>query len=395
MVKRICVMALVFLLALPAAAVRAQAESADEVVMQVYIAPGAMEDAQAERLIALLRGEFPQGKWSRVTQEDLGTLVLSDLVPQIAIASPAEVMPWAQEGLLLPLDGAAKDVRRMQQQVVEPCVQGERLMMIPLAARQRQMAVNIRLIEQAQFAYLLDERMHPVWMPSELYQAMEGCWMDDRLPLEIWLPTPADSLALEALVQALYGGFFLTQEGEICRADDDALISGLQWLADMAQSGMIGIAKDRSTALNRFLSGETAIFIDWSAQEAERYAQRIADRNLHLASLPYPSATGLPVHAFELTAAAVFDSGDARSNALAVQAASFLSGDAQAQQLLGDRSIWQDDALWLTCLDADARGATLRSLFCRMMEQVLTGGQEAEDALPLLVHALSAVQADR
>jgi len=393
MVKRICVMALVFLLALPAAAVRAQAESADEVVMQVYIAPGAMEDAQAERLIALLRGEFPQGKWSRVTQEDLGTLVLSDYAPQLAIASPGEIMPWAREGLLLALDGAAKDVRKMHRQVVEPCVLDERLMMIPLAARRRQMAVNARLIEQAQFAYLLDERTHPVWMPSELYQAMEGCWMDDRLPMEIWLPTPQDSLAVEAMAQALYGGFFITPEGEICRADDDALLSGLQWLTDMVQSGMIGVAKDRETALNRFLSGETAIFIDWSAEEAGRHAQRIEDRGLRLAALPYPSATGLPVHAFELTGVSVFDSGDAARNALAFRAAAFLSGDVRAHQLLGERLIWQDDALWLPCLDADARGATLRSLFCRMMEGLITGGQEAQEALSLLVNALSASQA--
>ena len=77
----------------------------------------------------------------------------------------------------------------------------------------------------------------------------------------------------------------------------------------------------------------------------------------------------------------VFDSGDEKINALALQAAAFLHEDAQAQRLLSKREIFEDDSIWLWDLSASSHGATLRSLMCQAFEKIFEEKQEIAPAL--------------
>lgn len=54
----------------------------------------------------------------------------------------------------------------------------------------------------------------------------------------------------------------------------------------------------------------------------------------------------------------------------------------QTQMALGDRGIWQDDAVWLPEIDATQKGMTLRRLMCRAVEAVVeAAGSAPKDAL--------------
>ena len=98
------------------------------------------------------------------------------------------------------------------------------------------------------------------------------------------------------------------------------------------------------------------------------------------------------MRAFTLTGVCAFASGDAGTDALAVKATAFLNENAQAQALLGSRAIWQDNAVWLPSLDASSRGATLRSLFCEAMRQVMSGETEPAEALEWVQAAMDALK---
>lgn len=352
---------------LPAAGAMAQE------TMRVYIAQDAMSGRMGQLLEERLNNAYPQAAWDvqleSECKEELRALVLSDRAPALAICAPGEVLTWAQEGMLLPLQRVIGQQERIQPQVFHCCVQGEELFMAPLVAQHRQMAVNVKRFQAQQMDDMLDELAHPVWYPMEFYQILEEFMMADEPALDIWPAEPQTSMALEALVQAMFGGTLLSEDGTDCLVNSPEIRAGLRWLADAADSGLISCAQDRDEALRRFVAGETAMFLDWTQEEAERRKQTLEDNGVQVKAVPYPSALGLPVRAFEVTGICAFESGDAQTDALAVQAAAFLYEDEQA--LLGQRGIWRDGAAWLPSLDTGGYGVTLRSLLCRAMRRVM------------------------
>lgn len=364
--------------------------------MRVYIGRDALDAQTARQLVEMIGRAAPQAQWETQLEEETGeslrTLVLSDRAPALAICAPGEALPWAQEGMLLPLQSAIAGQGRMQMQVLDCCVLEENLFMAPLLARHRQMAVNVRRFEEQRLDYMLDELTHPVWYPTEFYQILEEFLLDDETAMDVWPAQPQTSAALEAMVQAIYGGSLLSEDAALCQAGSPEIRAGLRWLGETVACGLIGLAQSREEALERFVSGETAIFADWTAQEAAREKDALAENGVQVQTMPYPSSLGLPVRAFTLTGVCAFASGDAGTDALAVKAAAFLNENAQAQALLGSRAIWQDNAVWLPSLDMGSRGATLRSLFCEAMRQVIGGEAEAAEALERVQAAMDALK---
>lgn len=377
------------------AAACAQAQEAPQ-TMELYVAQGAIDEDTAQQLTALLdRALGEEARWTLTMQEDgedLRARVLADRAPDLAICGPGEAAPWAKEGLLLPLQDRISDQERMQRQALDPCVWEETLFMAPLLARHRQMAVNVRLFEQRQMDTLLDRTAYPVWYPAQFQQIVEEFSVFGVTPAEIWPAQMEDCAAIEALVQAVYGGYFLSEDGEIVHVDGAQTLAGMKWLREMVQSGLIVRVQSRQEALEHFCSGESAIFLDWTAREERSCRKTLAANGVQIMTVPYPASCGMPVRSFELAGACAFDSGDAQRNALALRAVEFVHEDAQAQLVLGSRAIWQDDSIWLPCLDADGRGTTLRRLLCGALAGVLDRGEDPAQALGMVQAAMDALR---
>lgn len=355
--------------------------------MRLYVQGEALNGEQARRLQALLEDEFPQAQWILETGDALGELVMADRAPDLAVCSPGMARQWAREGMLLPLHVRIDGQARIQRQVLESCVEDEALFMLPLMAHHRQMAVNRNMLEEKGLGYFLDREAYPVWMPAQFYQILEEFLLMDEVALDIWHAQADTNAALEALAQAIFGGMLVTQEGE-CSAGGLNMCGGLRYLADAVDDQMMGYCESRQAALERFLSGETAIFIDWTPQEAKRCAGQMADDQI--VCMPYPAAVGMPVRAYTLSGACVFESGEKAKEELALDAAAMLH--AKAQEVLGPRGIWRDGSVWLWDLGAHERGATLRSLLCDAFNAVLEGGADPADALADVQAAMDAME---
>ena len=352
--------------------------------MRLYVQEGCMEAAQAGRLLALLEQE---GAWALMQDErSLRELVLAGDAPDLAICRPQAARPWAKEGLLLALQTHIGSQQRMQRQVLAQCVQDEELFMAPLIAHHRQMAVNERLMEEMGLGYLLDQQAYPVWYPAQFYQILEEFLIRDAVAVDVWRADTDSSMAIEALIQSIYGGTLLSEDGKHCEADSPDMRAGVQWLCAAVDDGLIGYCQTQEDALERFLTGKTAIYLDGSPA----LAGRLEEEGLAISIRPYPAAMGLPVRSFELTGLCAFASGDAARDARLVQACAKLHEGAQ--DILGQRGIWQDGALWLSGLDADDAGATLRSLLCDALEQVMENGMRVEDELSRVQAAMDALE---
>lgn len=356
--------------------------------MRLYVQDGALEDVQIRQMLALLDQE--DARWTMMEDErTLRELVLAGDLPDLAICAPAQVRPWAKEGMMLELQTHIGSQQRMQRQVLDLCVHEEALYMAPLKALHRQMAVNGRLFDEMGLGYMLDPQAYPVWYPAQFYQILEEFMIRDRIAVDIWHAELESSAPLEALTQAIYGGTLLSEDGKTCEAGGMGMITGVQWLCNAVDDGMIGYRENQEDALKRFLSGETAIYLDWTEGLGRRLESVIQEDELHLQIRPYPAAVGLPVRSFDLIGVCAFKSGDAARDARLTQACAKLH--EHAQEVLGPRGIWQDGAFWPASLDACDAGATLRSLFCSALEGVIEQGKPAHEALAHVQAAMDAV----
>ena len=382
-----CALATALLLGLCAPGVAQEA-------LTVYVSAEAMPLETAKQLTALLQREAASAQVELIAEEEtdvtLRALVLRDEAPQLAICPPEEARLYAREGMLAAQ--AMPDDARVAQQVLSACAQDGALFMLPLQARHRRLAVNRRMLDEQHLSELLDARTHPVWYPLELQQVMETLYDGGAPAMELWPPEPEDCAGLMALMQALYGGAFLSEDGQVCQADCGSAVAALAWLQDMLEGGMIGWAPSREEALERFLSGETALFVDWTDADERTNCERIRESGLELCALAYPSSTGMPVHAFEVTGVAVFLTGDAQADARAQAAAAFLAQDVQVQQVLGDRAMAEDGAVWLPVISAHPQGSLLRTLLAQALGEALMQGRSATSALRGVTQALDAAK---
>lgn len=364
--------------------------------MDVYVAADTLDQEVAERLMELTRSEFPQAEWSCEMQTNTGRslreLILADDVPEIVICAPRDACVWAKEGLFERLDACAGDMEAVNSQVISACTEDGRLYMAPLTATQRQIAVNRRLLERQHFDYLTSATEHPVWYPMEFDQLLEDFALEKTPAVEIWEPRPEDCAALEALIQAIYGGTMLTEDGRHSQIEHVNVRAGLEWLRDRVRNGMIAQAESRQDALEHFLSGKTALFIDWTQADAQRNARRLRENGIELVTVPYPTATGLTIRSFELTGTCIPVGLETQAHAMAAKAVAFWRTDERAQGVLDGGSIRQDDAVWLPLQDTSEVGTTLRRLMCGIIKDVLEGKNTPADALRLAQAALDAMK---
>ena len=364
--------------------------------MDVYVAADTLNQEVAERLMELTRSEFPQAEWSCEMQANTGRslreLILADDVPEIVICAPRDACVWAKEGLFEGLEACAGDMEAVNSQVISACTEDDRLYMAPLTATQRQIAVNRRLLERRHFDYLTSVTEHPVWYPMEFDQLLEDFALAKTPAVEIWEPRPEDCAALEALIQAIYGGTMLTEDGRHSQIEHVNVRAGLEWLRDRVRNGMIAQAESRQDALEHFLSGKTALFIDWTQADAQRNARQLRENGIELVTVPYPTATGLTIRSFELTGACIPVGLETQAHAMAAKAVAFWRTDERAQSVLDGGSIRQDDAVWLPLQDTSEVGTTLRRLMCGIIKDVLEGKNTPADALRLAQAALDAMK---
>lgn len=371
------------------------ANAAAQTTMNVFFTERAMECGQSRMLMELTRREFPQAEWQSEMQADTGRslreLILADDLPEIVICAPGEAYGWAKEGVFEALDACAGDMAAVNSQVVLACTEDGRLYMAPLTATQRQIAVNRRMLERRRLGYLTSVVDHPVWYPMEFDQLLEEFELAKAPAVEIWKPSPENCAALEALIQAIYGGTMLTEDGRHSQIEHVNVRAGLEWLCERVKSGMIVQVESRQEALDHFLSGKTALFIDWTQEDEQRCARQLRENGIELMTVPYPTATGFTIRSFELTGACIPVGLEGEAHAMAEKAVAFWRTDERAQSVLDGGSIRQDDAVWLPLQDTSEVGTTLRRMMCGIVQEVLAGRNSPAEALRLAQAALDAM----
>ena len=361
--------------------------SAAKAECSLFIGEGTISRVQAQALAERIEKTLGT-QASLFMQEETGEGVAMRLragdMPCIAVLSAEEAARWAREGLLLPLDGCVPEIERMAPALVEACVQDEQLMAAPLSAQRRMLAVRPDGFQAVNMGYLLDSRAHPVWYPSEFLQTLDEMALAKGAGMDVWAPEPGEMIWLEALLQGVSGGRFIDETTGAYGMEEEELALALEWLKEMLSAGLIETAQSREEALERFVSGETAVFADWTAEESERFAKAIKEEEILLR--PYPSLAGMRRHAAQMTVICVFASEDEQDNAFSRRAVSLLL--SSGEDTLWQRGLGDDGAPYFPLTGAEACGATLRSLLCGEVHSLMEGETSTEDAAGRITRAM-------
>ena len=361
--------------------------SAARAEIPVYIAEGTVSRVQAQSLAQSVEKTLGV-RIQLVMQEETGESVSSRLgageTPRVAVLSAEAAAHWAREGLLLPLDGCLEAIGNIPQEFADACVVDGQMMFAPLSAQSRMMAVRSEGFRAVNMGYLLDSRAHPVWYPSEFLQALDEMALVDAPGMEIWQPQEEDALWLEALLQGISGGEFADETTGAYVMEEETLMHAFEWLREMLSAGLIETAQNREEALGRFVSGETAVFVDWTAQESERFAQAIREGEILLR--PYPSLTGTRQHAARLTVVCAFASQNEQENALSCRAAALFG--AAGADMLRERGSGEEGTQHFAMTGTKPFGATLRMLLCEETQKIMNGEADAESAASRITRAM-------
>lgn len=330
--------------------------------MQLLVGEGTMSGSQAQEMAVMLSETMGEHVLAVMAQgRGLSERIMDGDEPQLAIAYESEIRPWAKEGFVAPLGGEAEGYA------------------LAVGMQERRMAVRAQRMEEAGMDYLLDERAYPAWAPLQVLQALDELALSGCAGLEVWAPEEEDTLFLEAFLQGVSGEWFQTGTKSVQDADMKAVENALEWLGDMARSGLIGEAENREAALSRFIGGESAIFIDWSQEESVKYAQEIRDGEIVL--MPYPSASGVPVYAARMICLCALD----RAAADALMDASWTA--------IGEKRLAAQDRF--VTLDALEDGATLKKLICESAREILSGEAQAKEEAARIARVMKTAGRER
>ena len=352
----------------------------------LYIAKGTVSPAQAQDMAKALGEEL--GETVRLTlQEETGETLAQSLPAGagLAVLTAPQAAALARAGLLLPVDGCVPSLEHMERSYTQACVMDEQLMFAPLMAKRRVMAVRRDGFEAVNMGYLLDNRSHPVWYPAEFVQALDEMAVINRPGLDIWQPGEEDLLWLSALLCCASELEYMEEGTGACAVDEKEMERALEWLEDMLRAGLISEAKDREEALSRFMAGETAVFIDWTAEESTVYAEAIREGEILLRA--YPSLTGTPLHAGELVVLCVLRGEDMQNERLRRAIAGLLAR-AGEKATLWQRGLYSDGARALPLYAAQEYGATLCRLLLDAAGGVIAGEEDARLAAQRMDRAL-------
>lgn len=346
--------------------------------LQLYIGKNTVSASQGEALARLLQTGLEEPVQAAMqTDESFSQRMTDGSAPDMAILCADEMRKWANAGMLTALDGCTDTLGEMSEEIVNGCVADESLYALPLGIRSRAMAVHPAWMEKIRMAYLLDERMHAAWYPTEILQALDELALSGGTGLDLWPPQETGTLCFEAFLQGINGAWFSAGETDAGNADLEALEDALVWVEEMVRAELVGTAQSRDEALARFLAGETAIFIDWTMEDSRTYAGEIEDGSIQL--LPYPSMSGIPFAAGDVVCFLAPCSGE-EGEQRARQAAALLASNGYAQQVLGETLPAADEMDWLIGVNMLEGGATLRALFAQAVGEILAGDIPAREA---------------
>lgn len=307
----------------------------------VFVQDEGQEDGAYEQtLIEKFHKKYPNIQVNlRVLDYTDGPNEIQDLIegeglelPDVLLDEPGRIGTYAKAGVLANLDSMFTEEMTsdmVSQGLLSACKSGGAYVMYPLSGSNYVMAFNRSMIEGCGAIELMNREGACTWTTEAFEQVMERLGESGFNGGMLYCSGIAGDYGTRSFLTNLYDGSLMNEDGTAYVMNSEANQQALTKVKEWMDKGWIlnGSGSSGADAVSDFVNGENAFCLLWSLPQALSNAETLAENEVGVVVMPYPSEDGIPSLEYMLNGFCIFKTEDETREEAARYLVDFLCND--------------------------------------------------------------------
>lgn len=253
-------------------------------------------------------------------------------LPDVLLDEPGRISTYAKEGVLSDIsDLFTEEVTSdmVSEGILSACKAGDAYVMYPLSGSNYVMAFNRSMLEACGAIDLMNREGACTWTTEAFEQVLERLNDSQFNPGILYCSGIAGDYATRSFITNLYDGTLMNEDMTAYTLDSDANRQALSKIKEWMDKGWIlnGAGSSGADAVQSFAEGNNSYCLLWSLPQAISNAQTLAENEVDVVVMPYPSEDGTPSLEYMLNGFCIFQSEDEARQQAARYLVDFLCND--------------------------------------------------------------------
>ncbi len=253
-------------------------------------------------------------------------------LPDVLLDEPGRINSYAQQGVLASLDSMfteemTSDV--VSEGILSACRNSGAYVMYPFSASNYVMAFNRYMIEGSGAIEVMNREGACTWTTEDFEQVMERLDNSGFNGGILYCSGIAGDYASRSFVTNLYDGSLMNEDKSAYTVNSEANQQALAKIKEWVDKGWVlnGSGSSGADAVSAFVNGENSFCMLWSLPQALANAEALAENEVEVVVMPYPSADGVPQLEYMLNGFCMFQTEDEKREEAARYLIDFLCND--------------------------------------------------------------------
>lgn len=253
-------------------------------------------------------------------------------LPDVLLDEPGRISSYAKAGVLLSLNEMftpEMTADMVSAGLLDACKSGEDYVMYPLSASNYVMAFNRYMVEGSGAMEVMNREGACIWTTEAFEQALERLNHSGFNSGMLYCSGIAGDYATRSFITNLYDGNLMNAEQTAYEMNSEANQKALTKIKEWVEKGWIqnGSGSSGADAVSAFVRGESSYCLLWSIPQALSNAEALAENEVQVVVMPYPSEDGVPTLEYMLNGFCLFDTGDEKREEASRYLVDFLCND--------------------------------------------------------------------
>jgi len=253
-------------------------------------------------------------------------------LPDVLLDEPGRIGTYAKQGVLTDLETLFTDEVQadiVSDGILSACRSGGTYVMYPLSGSNYVMAFNRYMLEGSGAIELMNREGACTWTTEAFEQVLERLDNSGFNGGVLYCSGIAGDYATRSFITNLYDGTLMNEDKSAYTINSEANRTALDKIKEWMEKGWIlnGSGSSGADAVASFVNGENSYCLLWSLPQAISNAQTLADNEVQVVVMPYPSADGTPSLEYMLNGFCIFKQEDEKREEAARYLVDFLCND--------------------------------------------------------------------
>lgn len=253
-------------------------------------------------------------------------------LPDVLLDEPGRIGEYAKHGVLADLgtmftEEVQADV--VSEGILSACRSGDAYVMYPLSGSNYVMAFNRYMLEGSGAMEFLNREGACTWTTEAFEQVLERLDHSGFNGGMLYCSGIAGDYAIRSFITNLYDGGLMNEDQTAYTLDNEGNRKAFDKAKEWMKKGWLvnGSSASGADAVASFVQGENSYCLLWSLPQAISNAQTLAENEIEVVVMPYPSEDGVPSLEYMLNGFCIFKQEDEKRQEAARYLVDFLCND--------------------------------------------------------------------